>query len=50
MGTNELVFKTVNYWKPKCPKCKEDMFEHDPNKFWCWNFDCDVLWRYGNRG
>ncbi|MEK0337735.1 MAG: hypothetical protein QQN41_09920 [Nitrosopumilus sp.] len=38
--------KKINRTDPKCPECNQIMFSRD-RKFYCVNFSCDVLWRYG---
>ena len=40
--------KKVDYLNPICPSCKERM-NPKGKKAWCYNFGCDVLWRYTNR-
>ena len=30
-----------------CPECGEQMFQNSvTRRWWCWNHNCDVLWRY----
>ena len=42
--------KLIDPKNPICPLCKEEMNLFG-RKAWCYNFSCDVLWRYlDNRG
>ncbi len=40
--------KFIDPTKPNCPSCKVEM-NLVGRKAWCYNFACDVLWRYLER-
>ena len=45
VGGHELNWFKVDKYSPYCKECGDRMRKRN-GKWYCGNFDCDVLWRY----